>query len=142
MSASPRSHASAGTQGPAAGLFRSLGNMLHTALTVAQTRFELLTTEVQEEIQRAAKLLVWAFAALICGFMGLMLLSLTIVFVFWDTHRLAAAVSVTVVFFVLAGVAGAVLAAKLKSRPRLLDATLTELARDRDELKTRLGSAP
>ncbi len=58
--------------GPATGLFRSLSNLLHTILTMAQTRLELITTELQEEVQRAAKLLAIAFIALVCGFILMM----------------------------------------------------------------------
>lgn len=124
--------------GPTSGLFKSVGQLLHTTLTIAQTRLELLTTELQEEVQRAAKLLVWAFVALVCAFIGLLLAALTIVFAFWETHRVAASVGVTIFFLVLTAIAAGVMSAKLKARPRLLDASLTELARDRDELKAHL----
>jgi uncharacterized membrane protein YqjE len=46
---------------------------------------------------------------------------------------------VAAVFFVIATLAVFVLLAKVNSRPRFLDATLTELARDSDSLKTRVG---
>jgi uncharacterized membrane protein YqjE len=125
--------------GPTAGLFKSLGNLVHTVLTIAQTRLELITTELQEEVQRAAKLLVLAFVALVCGFLGLLLAALTIVFVFWDTHRVAASIGVTVAFVVFTAIAVGVMMSKIKSKPRLLDASLTELARDRDELRAHLN---
>jgi uncharacterized membrane protein YqjE len=57
------------------------------------------------------------------------------VFVFWDTHRLLASMSVTGAFFAIAAVALLVLRAKVKSRPRLLEATLAELASDASHLK-------
>ena len=55
----------------------------------------------------------------------------SIIFVFWDTHRLAASIAVTSVFFLIAVVAGFMLRAKVRSKPPLLDATLAELKKDR-----------
>jgi len=125
--------------GAATGLFRSLTNLFATLVTLAQTRLELLTTELQEEVQRAAGLIVWAFVALLAGMIGLILGGLTIVFVYWDTHRVLAALLVTASFFAFALVAVLVLVAKVNSRPRFLDATLTELARDSKSLADRVG---
>ncbi|MET0659487.1 MAG: phage holin family protein [Steroidobacteraceae bacterium] len=124
--------------GPATGLFKSLGNLLHTVLTIAQTRLELITTELQEEVQRAAKLLVIAFVGLVCGFLSLLLAALTVVFAFWDTHRVLASIGVTVAFALFTAIAFGVMRARLRAKPRLLDASLTELARDRDELRSHL----
>jgi uncharacterized membrane protein YqjE len=133
---------SSSASGPATGLFKSLGNLLHTVLTMAQTRLELITTELQEEVQRAAKLLAIAFVALVCGFISALFIALTIVFAFWDTHRVLASVCVTAAFIVITLIAVGVMRAKLKSKPRLLDASLSELARDRDELRAHFGEQP
>jgi uncharacterized membrane protein YqjE len=63
--------------------------------------------------------------------------ALVIIFVFWDTHRVLASIVVTSAFFAIAIVAGAVLRSKVRSKPRLLDATLAELAKDREQLASR-----
>ena len=42
----------------AMGLFRSMGNLAATLVGIAHTRLELLTTELQEEVQRAAQVLL------------------------------------------------------------------------------------
>lgn len=124
--------------GPAGSLFDSLRNLLASFVTIAQTRLDLLTTEVQEEVQRAAVLLIWAFIALLSGLMGLLLGALTVIFFFWDTHRVLAALLTTSIFVVVAIAAVLVLVAKIRTKPRMLDATLSELARDRDQLRSRL----
>jgi uncharacterized membrane protein YqjE len=142
MSVEYRDYPPGSAPGPATGLFKSLGNLLHTVLTMAQTRLELITTELQEEVQRAAKLLAIAFVALVCGFISALFLALTIVFAFWDTHRVLASVCVTAAFIVITIIAVGVMRAKLKSKPRLLDASLSELARDRDELRAHFGERP
>jgi uncharacterized membrane protein YqjE len=120
------------------GLFHSLSSFVGTLVTVAHTRLQLLTTELQEEVQRAAQLLVWAFVAIFAAMMALFLGALTVIFVFWDTHRLLAALAMTGVLLAIAIGAAVVLQAKLKSKPPMLDDTLAELAKDRDQLRKHL----
>jgi uncharacterized membrane protein YqjE len=122
----------------AGGLFQSLSGFVGTLVSVVHTRLQLLTTELQEEVQRAAHLLVWALVSLLAAMMALFLAALTVIFVFWDTHRLLAAMLMTGVLLAVAAIAGLVLRAKLKSRPPLLDETLAELAKDREQLRKRL----
>ncbi len=122
--------------GAATGLFRSLTNLVATLVTLAQTRLELLTTELQEEVQRAAGLVVWALVAMLAGMMGLIFGGLTVVFLYWDTHRVLAALLVTAALFAFAAIAVFMLVAKINARPRFLDATLTELAKDATSLNS------
>lgn len=123
--------------GPVRGLLRSLANLVATIIGIAHTRLELISTELQQEMHRVSEILVWTLVALLSAGIGLFLLALVIIFIFWDTHRVLASVLVTAAFFVLAAVAGLVLRSKLHAKPRLLDATLTELAKDRDGLAAR-----
>jgi uncharacterized membrane protein YqjE len=124
--------------GPVRGLVRSVANLVATAVAVAHTRLELFSTELQQEVHRAAEILVWIGVALMAGGIGLFLLALVIVFVFWDTHRLLASIVVTSAFFLIALLSALVLRAKIRGKPRLLDATLTELAKDRANLAQRV----
>lgn len=120
------------------GLFHSVSTLLATLVGIAQTRFELLTTELQEEIQRAAGLIVWGFITLLAAGVGLIFIGVTIIVTYWDTNRVAAALWVTGGFLALAVIAVTVLIVRVRSRPRLMDATRTELAKDRAELESRL----
>jgi uncharacterized membrane protein YqjE len=126
-----------GEGGPVSGLFRSVANLLTTIVGIAHTRLELLTTELQEEVHRASEILVWTIIALLAAGMGLFMTALAIIFVYWDTHRLAASISVTAAFFGIAIVAGLMLGTKVRNKPRMLDATLAELAKDREHLARR-----
>lgn len=123
--------------GPATGLFQSLSQFLGTLLGIAHTRLQLLTTELQEEVQYAAKILISAFVAAFAAMMALFLAALTVIFVFWDTHRLLASVAMILLFLAVAVGAALVLSHKLRTKPPLLDATLAELAKDRDQLRAR-----
>ena len=69
---------------------------------------------------------------------GLFLAALVVIFLFWDTHRLLASLAVTAFFFLLALVAALTLRSKVRNRPKLLENTLAELAKDRKQLERRL----
>jgi len=125
--------------GPATGLFKSLLNLAANLITIAQTRLQLLTTELREEVHRAASMVIWAFVALSAGFFAFFLGMLTVIFAFWDTHRILAAVSVTAVFAVLAIVAGVTFWVKLRNQPALLEATIAELGMDQEQLRARFN---
>jgi uncharacterized membrane protein YqjE len=123
--------------GPVSGLFRSLSNLFATLVGIAQTRIELLTTELQSEVRYSAEIIVWTLVTLLAASMGIFATALVVVVVLWDTHRLVASVSVIAFFFVSAVIAALVLRAKLRGKPRLLEATLAELAKDREQLERR-----
>ena len=123
---------------PVTGLFQSLSNFVATLVAVAHTRLQLLTTELQEEVQEVAQLLIWSAVALFAAMMALFLGALTIIFVFWDTHRILAALIMTGAFLLIAAIGGFMLMRRLKAKPPMLDATLAELAKDRDQLRERL----
>ena len=125
-------------QQPVTGLFQSASNFAGTLIAIAHTRLELLTTELQEEVRQVGAILLWAFIAAFAAMMGLFLGALAVIFVFWDTHRIAASLAMIALFIVIAIGAGLMLARKLRDKPPLLDDTLAELAKDRDNLKARL----
>lgn len=127
--------------GPATGLFRSLLNLAANLVNIAQTRLQLLTTELREEVHRAASIVIWALVALSAGFFAVFLGMLTVIFAFWDTHRILAAVSVTALFVVIALVAGLVFWTKLRSQPAFLEATIAELRMDQEQLRARINEA-
>ena len=103
-------------QGAASRLLRLAVQLLGTIVQAVQTRAELLTTEVEEEFERVGRVLLLGMATLLAGILGALIAGFVVVLVFWDAHRLAAALAVR---------------RELRARPRrLLEATLTELARD------------
>jgi uncharacterized membrane protein YqjE len=122
----------------ATGLLQSLSNFAGTLLAIAHTRLQLLTTELQEEVRQVGAILLWAFIAAFAAMMGLFLGALAVIFVFWDTHRIAASLAMIGLFVVITIAAALMLTKKLRSKPPLLDDTLAELAKDRDNLKARL----
>jgi uncharacterized membrane protein YqjE len=122
----------------ASGLFHSLSNLLGTLVGIVHTRLELLTTELQEEVRQVGAILIWAFVAAFAAMMALFLAALAVIFLFWDTHRELAAGAMIALFVALAVTAALVLRSKLKNKSPILDDTLAELAKDRDQLRARL----
>lgn len=123
--------------GPLAGLAGSLKRTLSTLLAIAQTRLQLVSTELREEIGRAVELLAWGFVALFSAGIGLFLGALVVIFAFWETHRVVVSILMVGFFFLLAGTAALVVVAKLKDRPPPFDTTLTEFTRDIEGLEPR-----
>jgi uncharacterized membrane protein YqjE len=118
-------------QGAASRLLRLAVQLLGTIVQAVQTRAELLTTEVEEEFERVGRVLLLGMATLLAGILGALIAGFVVVLVFWDTHRLAAALAVLGVFLLGAALCGLAVRRELRARPRrLLEATLTELARD------------
>ncbi len=68
------------------GTFRALGDGL---LATVQDRLELFAVELQEEKLRLIQTFVWISAALFTGMMAVTFASLTLVYFFWETARLA-----------------------------------------------------
>jgi uncharacterized membrane protein YqjE len=121
--------------GPATNLLRSLVQLGGTLLATAQTRVELLTTELSEDVERGIRILLWGFVALLAGILGALLAGITLIIYFWDTHRLGAAVGVTLAFLLVAAIAGWASRERLRDKPRLLDATRSELRHDVEVLR-------
>ena len=120
---------------PEAGLFASLRRMLATLSELLQTRLELVSVEVEEQLQYALELMLWSVAAIFFATTALLLLALTVVIAFWDSHRLLAAVLVTVAFLVAALAAALGVRRRLRRRPKFMAATVAELGGDADALR-------
>lgn len=117
------------------GFLGSLHRLAKTLLAVLHTRLELFTTEVEEEIHRAASILLWAAVALFFGGLFVLMLAVTVLIVFWDEHRVLAASLITATFLLTALVTGLVARARLRAKPRFLAASIEELKRDREALE-------
>jgi uncharacterized membrane protein YqjE len=127
------------TEPAGGGLLDSLRRMLATLLALAATRLELVTTELEEEMHRLARLLLWSVGSLLAASLALLLAAVTIIIACWDTCRLAAAGGLTAVFTVAALVGWWVVRRQLRERPPLLAATRQELAHDQDALGGSVG---
>ena len=119
---------------PDSGLLATLRRLAATAVALLQTRLELVAAELDEERNRLIRLLL---LSVIAGFflaLGVITLTLFVVLLAWDTHRLLAAGLLTAIYRGT-GTAVALSARKLAgTRSKLFSASLGELRKDRDEL--------
>jgi uncharacterized membrane protein YqjE len=116
--------------GPAGSLLQSVVRLAGNLLAAVETRVDLFATELREDGERGMRLLAWAIAALMLGIFAVLLAGVTVIIAFWDTYRMAAAVGVTAVFVAAAVGCGLVVRRQLRERPRVLDATRSELRKD------------
>lgn len=125
------------TDTPPVGLFGSLKNLAASLVSHLHTRLELFATEFAEEKLRLTSLLFVAILALFFAFMTLVLAVLFVIAAYWDTpYRLHAVALLAAVFLAGAGISAGMVRAKLKSRPRLFEASLAELYKDRQQLNS------
>jgi uncharacterized membrane protein YqjE len=108
--------------------------LARTLLSFVLTRTRLAATELEEQALRLLEILVWLAVALFFLGVALVFAAVLVVLLFWDSNRLLAA-GLLAALFVCIGVGAALIGrARLRERPKLLAATLAELARDRDTL--------
>jgi uncharacterized membrane protein YqjE len=115
------------------GSLRSLGDGL---LASVEDRLELLATEIQEEKFRLIQTGIWICAAAFTGMMAVIFASLTLVYLFWDSARIAVLGGFAVIY------AGALLAIVMAFRrflarqPRPFEGSLREIREDRSCIRS------
>ncbi len=113
---------------------RALGDGL---LASGQERLELFSVELQEEKFRLIRVFIWISAAVFTGMMAVTFASLTLVYLFWESARLAVLGGLAVFY------AGALLAITIAFRryrarqPVPFAATLHEIGEDRACIRTK-----
>jgi len=123
------SHAASG------GLFDSLRTLSVSLVGIVHTRLELLSVDMAEEREHFTSMLILGLVALFCFGVGIVLLSILIVAAFWESHRLLALGGLAGLFLVTGAGVGWFALHKVRTKPRLFEASLTELVKDRQQLK-------
>jgi uncharacterized membrane protein YqjE len=117
------------------GLLGSASHLLAVLVSAAETRVGILATELQEERVRLGRLLLVGAATLFCLGLGIVLLSVFVVVLYWDSDRLAVLGLLSGLFLGLGVVNAIVLAVVSRSNPRALRGTVEVLAKDRESLE-------
>jgi uncharacterized membrane protein YqjE len=117
-----------------AGLMESIKRLASTLITIVSTRLELLANELQEERLHLTQMLLYSLFGLFCFGMGILLLTIYIVVLFWDDHLLAVLGGLCSLFFVLGILMALFLRNKAQSKPKLFSDSLAELAKDKKHL--------
>lgn len=110
------------------GSFRVLGDSL---LASVEDRLKLFSLELQEEKFRLIQILFWISAVIFTAIMAVMFTSLTLVYFFWESARLA--VLGGLALFYTAALVAIIIAFRryLERQPRPFAATIEELGEDR-----------
>jgi uncharacterized membrane protein YqjE len=115
------------------GSLRTLGDAL---LASVQDRLRLFTVELQEEKFRLVQTFIWISAAVFAGVMAITFVSLTLVYIFWESARLAVLGGLALLY--IAALVTIVVAFRryLARQPDPFAATLHEIGEDRECIRT------
>lgn len=119
------------------GLMESLKRMAGTLLVIFQTRLALLSNEVEEERLHVGQMLLYGSVALLFFGLAIILLTVFILMLFWDSQRLLVLGGFTALYFVAGLLAWNALRRMARERSKLFSTSLAELADDRDWLAPR-----
>lgn len=115
-------------------MFSTVTRMFQRLRDTAEIRLELFLLELKEERIRLFDALLLAGVVIVCALMTLIMLTMTVVVIFWDGHRLLVLTAVTVVYALAAAVAIMKLRSHLQ-RWESFAATIEELKKDSECFK-------
>ena len=115
-------------------LLSSIKGLASTGASIAQTSLELLSVDVQIARSKFVSLLVMIISALFFLFFGLVMLALYIVIYSWETDRMLALGLLTAAFLSIGLILAFVITQSLRKMPRLFEASIAELSKDREAL--------
>ncbi len=129
MDDSPRTHARLG-------IFDSLRSLLDNILSILHNRAELFSTELEEEITRLVGVLLWAFVAVFSALVGAMFIGVMILIAAPPAYRVWTAAGLALLFIVIALAGYRSIRKIVSAKPRIFDASLNELEKDRKHLRS------
>ncbi len=119
------------------GLMDSLKRMTGTLLDIVQTRLELLAYEFDAERLRVGQMLLLGSIVLFCFGLSVLLCTVLIVVLCWDSHRELVLASLSVLFLITGLFMANKLRALARARRGLFSGSLAELAHDLEALDAR-----
>jgi uncharacterized membrane protein YqjE len=114
-----------------AGIIESLRSLGDGLLSSAEDRLELLAVEVQQEKFRLIQTEFWIFGLLFTGMMAITFASLALVYLFWETARLAVLGGLAAMYSGAFVVIVFAFRRFLTRQPIPFEATLNEIREDR-----------
>jgi uncharacterized membrane protein YqjE len=118
-----------------ASVLESARTMLADLISLGQTRFELFSVELREELARIATLLLGGLAAVILGILGIAFAAFALVVAMAPEYRLLAAALVAGGFILAAVLLGFAVLRFARAKRRAFGATLAELRRDHEAIR-------
>lgn len=111
--------------------------MAGTLLVIFQTRLELISSEMEEERLNIEQMLFYGSIELFFFGMAILLLTIFIVVLLWDSYRLPALAGFIGLYFVAGLLVRNALRRVAGKKSKLFSASLAALADDRDQLAPR-----
>jgi uncharacterized membrane protein YqjE len=130
----PRASTASANGKPTLGVMDSIRTTLSTTAKLIRTRLEVLSTELEEQREWMQHLVLLAVAGLFFVSMGLVMLTLFVVALFWESHPVAVMGAFAGVYLAVGIWAMLTFRNKIKVRPRLFQTTTEELAKDEAQL--------
>ena len=115
-------------------LLSSIKHLAATSASIAQTRLELLSVDVQIARSKLISLIVMIVSALFFLFFGLVMLALLIVIYSWESDRMLALSLLTGIFLSVGLILALLITQSLRKMPQLFEASIAELAKDKEAL--------
>lgn len=120
------------------GVMDTIRSFLASWVAVVKTRVEIVSVEIEEQREWLQFIMLLAIAAAFCLSLGVILLTLFIVVLVWDTAARLPVLGAFAGIYLIAGIAlAAVFRQKLKAKPRIFSATAAELGKDYASLQPR-----
>ena len=119
-----------------AGVIDSIRSFLASWVAVVKTRVEIISVEIEEQREWFTRLILLAVAALFCVSLGIILLTLFVVVLFWDTDARRWVLGGFSALYLGGGVFLFLnLKQRMKSKPKLFASTAAELEKDYSALQ-------
>jgi len=108
----------------------ALRELLAAVLEALRTRLDLAAVELEIHLRALLRMLVWAIGAVACAMLALASAVAALVVALWDTHRMLALLTGSLVFVALAAGFAWLGVRTLRSQPGVLESSLQQLAED------------
>ena len=115
-------------------LLSSIKNIVSVGVSIALTRLELVSIDLQIARSRFFSLLVMIVSALFFLFFGLVMVALLIVIYYGETDRMLAIGLLTASSLFIGLILALLSMQSLRTMPKLFEASIAELANDREAL--------
>ena len=114
------------------GFIDSLAGLGASLLKTLQERIELISIELQEEKYRLVQLIIWISATVFAGGMTLTFATITVVYLFWDSARIAVLAGFTGFYGIALIFVIRALRRVFTHQPKPFEATIGSLTEDRE----------
>ena len=115
-------------------LFSAIKNLVSTGASIAQTRLELISVDIQIARRKFINQLVLIAIALFFLFLGLTMLAIFIVIFSWGPNRMLALGLLTGCSLLIGLIMTLLAVQSLRTMPKLFETSIEELTKDREAL--------